>query len=248
MERPNLAIETLPLSRINTVILTLFRKEFRGGKILELGAGKGALSARLAALGYQVTAADFDPAGFLAPGIPCQKIDVEKPFPIPDGSFDFLVGIELIEHLENHFAFVRECGRVLKPGGYLLLSPPNLLNLASRMKYLLTGFFSLCQRPNSEFERIRLYQHINPANYYNLRYILHTNNFRIQSVKTDRCRRSSLSLSFMYPLIRFLTGQTMKGEPDSRQVAVNSEIQSVLMSPEILFGRTLIVVARKGSE
>ncbi len=239
------AADELPLSRINKVIYSLFVNEFQQGSVLELGAGKGALSARLAKRGFAVTAGDFDPESFVAQGIACEKIDVEKPFPFPDETFDFLIGAELIEHLEDHFSFVRECGRVLKPGGYCILSTPNLLNLASRLKYFLTGFFSLCQRPNSEFDRIRLYQHINPVNYYNLRFILHTNNFYIQSVKTDRYRRSSLSLAFLYPVVRFLTAQTMKGEPDPRQVRVNREIQGVLLSPEILFGRTLIVVAKK---
>lgn len=235
----------LSLSRINSAIVSLISGETQRGRTLELGAGKGALSLRLAELGFDMTAADFDPESFIAPGIPCERIDVEHPFPFPGESFDFVIGAELIEHLEDHFSFIRECGRVLKPGGCLILSTPNLLNLASRLKYLLTGFYSLCQRPNSEFERIRLYQHINPVNYYNLRFILHSNNFRIRSVKTDRYRRSSLSLAFLYPFIRFFTGSTMQGEPDERQTAVNREIQTVMLSPEILFGRTLIVAARK---
>ena len=53
------------------------------------------------------------------------------------------IDVEGVEHLEDQFAFVRECWRVLKPGGRLLLSTPNILGLASRWRYFWTGFFPL---------------------------------------------------------------------------------------------------------
>lgn len=43
-----------------------------------------------------------------------------------DGSFDAVVSFETIEHLRNPASFVRECRRVLAPGGQLVISTPNL--------------------------------------------------------------------------------------------------------------------------
>src|SRR2546427_581269 len=45
--------------------------------------------------------------------------------PAPDGSFDLVMAFELIEHLADWQAFLREVRRVLAPGGQFLVSTPN---------------------------------------------------------------------------------------------------------------------------
>jgi SAM-dependent methyltransferase len=42
-----------------------------------------------------------------------------------NGSFDCVVAVEVIEHVEQDEAFVREIGRVLRPGGTLVMTTPN---------------------------------------------------------------------------------------------------------------------------
>ena len=60
-------------------------------------------------------------------------LDATSPFPIADATFDYIYS----EHVIQHFPFrlgqvmLRECCRILKPGGVLRLSTPNLLQLAS---------------------------------------------------------------------------------------------------------------------
>ena len=55
-------------------------------------------------------------------------LNVAKKFPIPDNSFDYIFAEHLIEHLNFAQAtlMLKECYRVLKPGGVLRLSTPNL--------------------------------------------------------------------------------------------------------------------------
>lgn len=226
-------------------VLELFSRYPRRGALLEIPAGEGALAWQLHKLGYTVTAGDVDPGFFKVRVLPCIYIDLNRRFPIEDQQFDFVSCIEGIEHLQDQFQFIRECSRVLKPGGCLVLSTPNILNLASRLKFLLSGFYSLFARPISEHSQVPVFDHINPVTYYQLRYMLHTQGFRISEITTDLFRRSAAALWLLRPLIGLYTRRTMHKERDPRQRAANREIRQALMSRELLLGRTLIVAAHK---
>ncbi|MBP1202287.1 SAM-dependent methyltransferase [Duganella sp. 1411] len=104
-----------------------------GAGVLELAAGSGAMSRRLADAGYRVTATDYVRENFRLHGaIPFFTCDLNQNF--SDGraaSEDHICALEIIEHLENPRHFARQCFQVLKPGGTLLLSTPNLDTAAS---------------------------------------------------------------------------------------------------------------------
>src|SRR5690606_28780915 len=55
--------------------------------------------------------------------------------------YDAVVTCEGIEHIGNPLLFLRECHRALKPGGTLIVSTPNVWAPASRLQFLLRGFF-----------------------------------------------------------------------------------------------------------
>lgn len=226
-------------------VLDIFSKFPERGSLLEIPAGEGALAWQLKKMGYTVTAGDIDPNFFKVSPIPCIRLDLNQEFPLEDEQFQFVSCIEGIEHLQDQFQFVRECHRVLKKGGYLVLSTPNILNLASRLKFLFSGFYALVPRPINEFSQVPVFDHINPVTYYQLRYMLHTQGFEIASVDTDLLRRSAAALYFLKPLVRLYTIRTMRKETDAEQRRANVQIRRILASPEILLGRTLIVVAQK---
>jgi len=215
------------------------------GSLLEIPAGEGALAWQLHKLGFAVTGGDIDPTFFKVASLPCIYLDLNRKFPLADEQFDFISCIEGIEHLEDQFQFVRECRRVLRPDGRLVLSTPNILNLASRLKFLFSGFYSLVPRPINEFSQVPVFDHINPITYYQLRYMLHTQGFEISRVTTDLFRRGSVALYLLKPMIRLYSIRTMRKERDPLQRAANRDIRRLLASREILLGRTLIVVARK---
>jgi len=226
-------------------VLEIFSNFPDRGSLLEIPAGEGALAWQLHKLGYQVTGGDIDPGFFKVKPIPCIYLDLNRPFPFEDEQFDFISCIEGIEHLEDQFQFVRECRRALRPNGTLVLTTPNILNLASRLKFLFSGFYSLAPRPINEFSQVPVFDHINPVTYYQLRYMLHSQGFRIIQVCTDLFRRGSTALCWVKPFVQLYSIRTMRKERDPKQRAANREIRKVLASRDLLLGRTLIIVAKK---
>jgi SAM-dependent methyltransferase len=238
-------LQIIAHERTHRRVLEIFSRFPSRGRLLEIPAGEGALAWQLHKLKYDVTGGDIDPSFFKVTPIPCIYLDMNRPFPIPDEQFDFISCIEGIEHLEDHFQFVRECHRVLRPDGHLVLTTPNILNLASRLKFFFSGFYSLVPRPINEFSQVPVFDHIHPVTYYQLRYMLHTQGFTITDVTTDLARRSAVPFYALKPLILLYSIRTMRKERNPQQIAANREIRRILTSRELLLGRTLILVARK---
>jgi len=64
-------------------------------------------------------------------------IDSEKRLPFANSSFDVVVAGELIEHIYDTNKFLEECNRILRPGGELIISTPNMGFWKHRIKLLL---------------------------------------------------------------------------------------------------------------
>jgi SAM-dependent methyltransferase len=101
------------------------------------------MSQRLTDLGYRLTASDLFIDGFVPrERIPFHTLDLNQAFAGNiESRFDVVVALELIEHLENPFHFMRQCLELLKPGGHLLVSTPNLANPVSQAMFVRSGMF-----------------------------------------------------------------------------------------------------------
>ena len=112
-------------------------------RIADLAAGEGAFSIWLRDLGHEVEAVDASSERWKVDSIPVRIADLDSEFATEltaaGGKFDAVVAIEIIEHLENPFRFVRECSKLLKPGGLLFLTTPNVEAVSSRLIFLYTG-------------------------------------------------------------------------------------------------------------
>jgi 2-polyprenyl-3-methyl-5-hydroxy-6-metoxy-1,4-benzoquinol methylase len=112
-----------------------------GVRVADVGAGEGFFSQLLGEhvrgkLGLQpndlITASDIFPEYYRYPAIKCEKILPDGRLPYPDASIDIACSLEVVEHVEDQFAFARELYRILKPGGLAIISTPNVLNMNSR--------------------------------------------------------------------------------------------------------------------
>jgi len=105
------------------------RTEFKDPRILDLGCGRGWLAGMLSAFG-PTTAVDLSPSGIEAARKRWPDVDFRAgnlfEMEFEEGSYDVVVSQEVIEHVEDQAAYIEVARRCLRPGGYLLLTTPNL--------------------------------------------------------------------------------------------------------------------------
>ncbi len=119
-----------------------------GARVLEIGCGGGDFAAWMAESGAgEVVAQDFSATPiahaqerFSRENLTFSVGDIEA-IDAPSESFDVVVSCETIEHVPHPAQAVRELGRVLRPGGTLLLTTPNYISLQGiqRIRWKLTG-------------------------------------------------------------------------------------------------------------
>ena len=111
-----------------------------GKRILDVGASCGQFLARFD--GVDVVGTEIDPSEIehlRRRGVPVEQayIDPGSPsLPFEDGSFDIVLAGEILEHMVDSEGFLREIARVLRPGGALVLSTPNVLWWKNRVGML----------------------------------------------------------------------------------------------------------------
>jgi 2-polyprenyl-3-methyl-5-hydroxy-6-metoxy-1,4-benzoquinol methylase len=210
--------------------------------VLDIPCGEGAFLERLRAAGLEGHGADI--VNRLAPpGASFTAADMNAPLPFPDGAFDAVVCIDGIEHLERPFDFARECRRIVRPGGVLIVSTPNISALRSRWRWLLTGFHNKGKVPLNERDP-NPWHHVNLLSFPELRYLLHRHDFRITAVATNRIKPVSWLYLPLWPVAALATVLAMRRwERDPDQRRRNGEIRRQLLSRPVAFGETMIVKA-----
>jgi 2-polyprenyl-3-methyl-5-hydroxy-6-metoxy-1,4-benzoquinol methylase len=239
---PAPAENTTPNTHNVVADLVFGHPEYRA--ILDIPCGEGAFVRRCLARGLSVSAADCVPFEGLG-GADFAIADMNQPLPHDDDAFDAVVCIDGIEHIERPFDFIRESARVTRRGGSVVISTPNISAVRSRWRWLLTGFHAKCKSPLDEADPNPLH-HINMLSLPELRYMLHTAGFRITDIRTNRYKLISLAYALLVPLSYLVTMMTLlkqeRKSPEGRRR--NREVIKQLFSGPVLFGETLIVMAR----
>jgi len=213
------------------------------GRILDLPSGPGYLIQDLKKLGFNGVAGEIDNSLHCLQDIDYKSIDMTQRFDFPDGSFDFVTSIEGIEHIENHFYFLREVRRVLKKGGKLYLTTPNIHSLESRLMFFLSGFHSLAAHPIPLDTPNIYFEHINPISIDRLYFICERVGLKVTELKTYRYRKGSKIFYYLfYPLIMTAIRAACFAVPDKQKKA-NQPLYKFLASKENLLGSHTILVA-----
>jgi SAM-dependent methyltransferase len=124
------------LGRQRRALRTMFIGAGQPGRLLEVGCGAGRFLHRMRRAGWSVAGVEFDPDAAARVqrryGI---RVDVGglADMHFAEAEFDVVAMSQVIEHVHDPLALLRECHRVLRPSGRLLATTPNALGLAHRL-------------------------------------------------------------------------------------------------------------------
>jgi SAM-dependent methyltransferase len=232
------------------------------GRVLDVPAGEGVESAVLRERGFEVISADLFPPSRRDEMHSWVCADANQSLPFTTGAFDCVLSREGIEHLEHQAGFVRECARVLRPGGAIVITTPSLMHLSARLSQFLTGQRSMRRGLANEVQTLRAaregryyHGHIFLIDYFRLRYLLRLAGFDRIELHTDRYSPTAIALGWTAPVLYAATVWSVKSAErrarrrrrDPTPAAVIREIRAHVFSAAALFGKRMIVFARKSA-
>lgn len=131
--------------RAHDAAFDLVKNRFRSTeslKVLDIATGTGALAQRIADNfpGWDLEVNDFENQA-LVDGFKKFNVDLNSAFSgnFTPGGYDLVMAVEIVEHLENPWNFLREIRKLLRDGGALVLSTPNVDSTLDRLTYLIAG-------------------------------------------------------------------------------------------------------------
>jgi len=135
----------------------------RRPRILDVGCGTGANLLMLSKYGdAEGVDVSEDALAFCRErGLEKVKLGAAEALPYEDGTFDLVTALDVVEHLDNDLAGLREMRRVLRPGGRVLLFVPTFMFLWGlqddvsnhRRRYRLPELRRVLEQAGFEIER-----------------------------------------------------------------------------------------------
>ena len=116
--------------------------------ILDIGCGNGIAAYALAAMGHDVVGIDPDPSAKVGVGAFCELnrhsrgairplLGAAEAIPLSDGCIDRVYTRQAVHHFQNIPVAMRECARVLRPGGMLLATREHVVSDAAEREVFL---------------------------------------------------------------------------------------------------------------
>lgn len=120
-------------TRALTTIMKQFLPKRADFHLLDVGCGAGNMIHHLSHFG-RVKGLEIDPRPVKMArqrGYDVDQFDATQPMPFPDNSFDAVTALDVIEHNQDDLAILSDSYRLLKPGGYMIITVPALMWLWS---------------------------------------------------------------------------------------------------------------------
>jgi SAM-dependent methyltransferase len=221
-----------------------------GKTLLDVSCKEGDVLQALQSRGLSLRGTNYEPAGPGMDGIPIDYgVDLLKPLPYDDASFDIILLIEVIEHLENHRVAVSELARILKPGGVLILTTPNIMRLNSRLHFFWSGYHKTKRRfipfhtPLDQAHRFHNY----PIDLPLLYYLCLQNHLELERIGKSKVKPYSrlLFAVFGLPVMAYTWYTLLFREKEAAQRQENRRLGSWLLSPRTLMEDNLVLRFRK---
>ncbi len=203
------------------------------GLVLDAGSGTDAIGNALRERGFKVIGLDLYEATTM-PGR-FVRADLNACPPFVAEAFNYILCSESLQYLENHAMLFREFARLVKKGGSLILSLPNVLNASSRLFFLRRGYFPGF-KPIRTVVGKKCWDGVvfNAVSLVEIMGLGACAGFELKEIKASGYKRSGYVL---YPLLKAMYGMGLAFEKDSAKAA----LVRVLSSKDALLGDHLVV-------
>jgi SAM-dependent methyltransferase len=214
------------------------------GTLLDCPTGEGALAEQLVASGFAVQSCDLYAELFRLDDVEIKSGDLSGILPYSSNSFDYITSLDGLEHIDSPPQAFREYKRLIKLGGHLVISVPNIMNIEERVKWLIFGYTSHFKPLSNKFKaqinhdtagKHEICVHANPIGYNEIRYHLELNGFEIQGIYRDRVKANQWLYWPIVALVRLVAKLT---PAERRADRWTDELAS---DPVLLGGNTLII-------
>ncbi|HVV80385.1 MAG TPA: class I SAM-dependent methyltransferase [Pseudolabrys sp.] len=251
---PEKASHAVTNQRIREMVEPFLTRPLR---VLDVGCGSGYFLRDLAKT-YQergwpiesnLLGIDIDLSSYRAHAVPTRQVDINRPLPFADQSYDLVLAIEVFEHTRAPYLLMQEVARILAPGGRIIISVPNVMHALSRLSYLLTGHYYMYPTPSAVPSNAgRLMGHIEPLPLQYWHYGLRYAGFTDIACTIDRRKKGAMFAAAL------LKPFTMAGSAwyarkiqkyDANLAKEVSEVLPAVNSFDMLTSRSLIFSANK---
>ena len=131
-----IVLDLTSIAKARRAALDLYLHDARPGRVLDVGCGQGRQLLRLKAMGWEVEGQEIDPD---AGAYHLEDNDIRvyraplEDLQLAEGRYDAIVMNHVIEHAVDPPALLRECRRLLKQEGQLVVVTPNTGSLGHRL-------------------------------------------------------------------------------------------------------------------
>lgn len=247
----------MPQPFITTAVLSAVRRlpGFPSLSVLDLSCGEGEILSRLKNEGCQVLGTRYRTGDYIIEHDYAAEsrvalrddVDLLRRLPFADHSFDVVLLIEVLEHLPSHLHVLAEAARVLRPGGHLLITTPNIARIHSRFWFFLSGSHKLIRRRVGwDVATSELYAyHTNPVDFLLFHSLLALSGLRVVRLGFTRFRLKSALWLPLYPLFALATLVEYGGGEGKAHRAGEADLGRLMRHPAMLASEQLFVIAER---